>query len=134
VLGYAWAETPRSELDELDEELLLLEDDELLDVELLLELDDELEEELDDELLELEDEDDDGEELDDDSSGPTTSSSEQPANIPTPASATLPVRILRNSRRSSRLWFSSYGADGLSTIGLHLRRTQWQALCHSPDA
>jgi hypothetical protein len=104
-----------------DEELLLLEleleDPEEDDDELLLELDEDdeelVEDELDDELLELVD---DVDELEDDTSGPVVLLSVQPAIRPTPARATLPDRIFKNSRRRSRSASSSYGIDGLTAM------------------
>jgi len=104
-----------------DEELLLLEleleDPEEDDDELLLELDEDdeelVEDELDDELLELVD---DVDELEDDTSGPVVLLSVQPASRPTPARATLPDRIFKNSRRRSRSASSSYGIDGLTAM------------------
>lgn len=120
--------SPRSELEEdeelLEEELLLeLEDDELLleleDDELLLELEDDDEEpldvELEDDVLELDVADDD--EPEEGTSGPVPLSVEQPASIPTPARATLPERIFRNSRRRSLSAPSSCGIEVLSAMG-----------------
>jgi hypothetical protein len=106
----------RAELedDELEEELLEL-DDELLEFEdELLELEDELEDEL---LLEPDDEDElDWDELEE-SLGPAGLSSPQPcSSMPRPASATLPERIRRNWRRSSRRSVGS-GPDGFLNIG-----------------
>lgn len=91
--------------EELEDDELLLELDEELDDELLLELDDELDEgELDDELddPELDDELDDGEELEE-SLGPVgVPEVHACSKTPKPARATLPERIRRNRRRSSR--------------------------------
>ena len=142
-------ETPRNELEEPE----LDDEDELLDFEEELELDEELfelEEELledeleldDDELLELEGDglpeleledglgpEDEG--LEDCPSGPATFVA-HPPSIPTPARATLPDRILRNSRRSPRRVASSL-VDRVSREGLSAMSTSggliWQTPC-----
>jgi len=129
----------RNELEELelldeDELRLELDEDRLLEEERLEELEDERLDELEEEpLLELEeggfDElelDADGEELDGDELEDGVVGSvgvAQPPNMPTPTSAALPDRILRNSRRSSRrLVSSSDGLESLSTISRPLLR------------
>jgi hypothetical protein len=99
-------ELPLLELEELLFELLLELLDDLLELlDELLRLVDELEDETLDELellldreLELEA---DGDELDE-SVGSVGEPSVQPANVPTPAKATLPESSFKNSRRSSR--------------------------------
>jgi hypothetical protein len=118
----------RSELEEPDE--ALLEDDELP----LLELEDDdeelLDDELEDDMLEVELEDDvEDEELEEEMSGPVPPSSEQPGSIPTPAKATLPERIFRNSRRRSR---SVCGIEVLS--GMVLPRVDLSNLRACPES
>lgn len=126
-------DSERDELRLLDDELLLeleddlLEDDDELEDELrLLELDeDELEEdELDEAKLdELELDDDAGDdELEEDNDGPVGELVvPQALSMPTPASARLPERILRNSRRSSRCVVSSLtDVRGFSAMARHL--------------
>jgi hypothetical protein len=114
----------RAEPDELEDELLLeleleleLERDDDEEDELLLELDEELEDELDEGLGDELDDDglDDGEPEDEleDPSGPVGVPSEHACpSIPRPATATLPDRIRRNWRRSSRRSFPP-GTEGV---------------------